>query len=71
MLLIQVKNLVSVELWKVVVLEHVQNALQSAIEQVPSDTTLLVLLYLLSSRWSIICRRGYAEHVCMAYLYLS
>ena len=57
MLLIQVKNLVSVELWKVVVLEHVQNALQSAIEQVPSDTTLLVLLYLLSSRWSIICGR--------------
>ena len=71
MLLIQVKNLVSVELWKVVVLEHVQNALQSAIEQVPSDTALLVLLYLLSSRWCIICGRWYAEHVCMACLYLS
>ena len=71
MLSIQIENLVSVELWKIVVLEHVQNALQSAIEQVSSYTTLLILLYLLSSRWSIIRGRWYAEHVCMACLYLS
>ena len=41
---VQRQNLILVELWHVVVLEHVEDALERAVEEVAPDPRLLVLL---------------------------
>ena len=54
MLAIKVLDLISVELWHIVVLKYVEDSFECLIEQVTADPTLLVLLscgWIIWSRW--------------------